>query len=478
MNFPEENNKKIYKVSELTAIVRANLEYTFYNIWVEGEISNKKEHISGHVYFTLKDEKSALRCIMFSSYYKKLKFSFSDGDKVIVKGRLSFYEQRGELQLIAESLIPRGIGELQAKFEALKRKLEKEGLFKEELKKKLPFLPKKIGVVTSPKGAAIRDFLRVLKRRHHNLHVVIYGVRVQGEGAEKEISEAIKYFNEKEPVDVIILTRGGGSIEDLWAFNEEIVARAIFESEIPVISAVGHEIDFTISDFVADHRASTPSVAGEIVVERSDILEKSINENVKKIKNLILLKVKENKEKLYDLYSKKVIRDFRWNIESYNRKLGELMEILYHQIKNSITSSRKSLHKLSRKLIMLHPLKQIEERKKKLSEIKNRIEKLLKSMINDKNSMLEKDYQKLNVLMKHKIEKTNILWENLLKRLYDLSYLKVLERGYSITLFKKNGQLVTLKDSKDVNTGDKIKTILYKGEIWSKIIEVKENEDE
>ena len=233
---------------------------------MEGEVSNAHPAQSGHLYFTLKDPRAQLRCVCFRSQLARLKFRPEDGLHVTVRGSISVYETRGEYQIYVEHVEPVGLGALQLAFEQLKKRLEAEGLFDLERKKPLPMLPRSIGLITSPRGAAVRDIVRISRRRFANLHLILYPVRVQGEGAAAEIAEAIKYFNRKQCVDVVILARGGGSLEDLWAFNEEIVARAIAACTIPLITGVGHETDFTIADFVADVRASTPSAAAEMVV--------------------------------------------------------------------------------------------------------------------------------------------------------------------------------------------------------------------
>jgi exodeoxyribonuclease VII large subunit len=261
------SDKRILTVTQLTALVRGVLEDNFECVWVEGEVSNLAMPGSGHIYFTIKDSGAQLRCVMFRSSAKAMKFKPRDGMGMIVRGRLTVYEQRGEYQLVVEYMEPRGVGALQLAFIQLKERLAKEGLFDEAHKKPVPSLPQRIGVVTSATGAAIHDILNVLNRRFANVEVLLYPVKVQGEGAAEEIAAAVRDFNRYREVDVLIVGRGGGSLEDLWAFNEEAVARAIFASEIPVISAVGHEVDFTIADFVADMRAPTPSSAAELVVK-------------------------------------------------------------------------------------------------------------------------------------------------------------------------------------------------------------------
>lgn len=261
---PEE---RVLKVKDLTRLAREVLERSFPSVIVEGEVSNFKRHMpSGHLYFTLKDDEAQVRCVMWRSDAARVRFEVTDGMKILVKGRISLYEARGDFQLYAVSLMPAGQGALQLAFEQLKKKLEEEGLFADEAKKPIPEYPSRIGIVTSLEGAAVRDIISIINRRFPLVELVIYPVKVQGEGAAEEIAGAIRDFNKLQDVDVLIIGRGGGSLEDLWAFNEEIVARAIFDSRIPVISAVGHQVDFTISDFVADVRAATPSAAAELVV--------------------------------------------------------------------------------------------------------------------------------------------------------------------------------------------------------------------
>src|SRR5260370_13919174 len=257
--------RRTLTVSELTARLRDLLAKNFTDILVEGEISNCRAAQSGHFYFTLKDDKAQVRCVWFKQQMRGVKVRPEDGLKVSVRGSISVYEARGEYQIYVESLEPAGRGALQLAFEQLKKRLEAEGLFDAKHKKPLPVLPSRIGLITSPTGAAVRDVVRILRRRFPNVCLALFPGRVQGEGAAAEVGEASKFFNLQKTVDVLIVGRGGGSMEDLWAFNEEIVARAIFESKIPVISGVGHETDFTIADFVADVRASTPSAGGRVL---------------------------------------------------------------------------------------------------------------------------------------------------------------------------------------------------------------------
>lgn len=268
----------IVTVTEINKYIKGILskDVILSNVWVKGEISNYKYHYSGHMYFTLKDENSLLKCVMFKTNNSGLKFSPENGMKVLIKGYISVFERDGQYQLYVESMQPDGLGALHMAFEQLKKRLQEEGLFDTKHKKKIPLLPQSIGVVTSSTGSVIRDIINILNRRFPNYNLKVYPVAVQGEAASKDIAKAIGRLNEKNCVDVIILARGGGSLEELWAFNEEIVARSIFASRIPIISAIGHETDFTISDFVADMRAPTPSAAAEIVVPEKAVLKNTI----------------------------------------------------------------------------------------------------------------------------------------------------------------------------------------------------------
>lgn len=313
----------ILSVSEINRYIKEIIskDLILSNLWVKGEISNYKYHYSGHMYFTLKDDKSLLKCVMFKTHASGLRFELENGMKVIIKGYVSVFERDGQYQLYVEEMQPDGIGSLHIAFEQLKRKLSEEGLFAQERKKKLPALPRSIGVVTSSTGAVVRDILHILNRRFQNVEVKIFPVQVQGEQAAKQIAGAVKRFNQLDNVEVIIVARGGGSLEELWAFNEEIVARSIFESRIPVISAVGHETDYTISDFVADVRAPTPSAAAELVVPEKRVLTDRIANLNTRLKNALYKKVSLSRlkyERLKDSISFK---------QPYNRVYQERMKL-------------------------------------------------------------------------------------------------------------------------------------------------------
>jgi exodeoxyribonuclease VII large subunit len=308
----------------VTEIVKVALETAFPVLWVEGEISNFHRHSSGHLYFTLKDAKSQLRAVMFRFEAKKVAFELKDGLKVLCRGRINVYEPRGEYQLVADLLEPKGKGALQLAFEQLREKLKAEGLFDPQRKKKLPLRPRTIGVVTSPRGAAIADILRILERRYAKLHILIYPARVQGEGAADEIVEGIETLGNRPGLDVLIVGRGGGSIEDLWAFNEEKVARAISRCPVPVISAVGHEIDFTIADFAADIRASTPSAAAEMVIEKEAAFEERIEGLGRRAAQAIRYSLEQRAAEIAALTRHRIFQGYRIRLLNLDQHIDDL----------------------------------------------------------------------------------------------------------------------------------------------------------
>lgn len=318
-------DKHIYSVAEITRNIRIILEDSFPEVWVEGEVSNLRIPSSGHIYLTLKDEYASLNCVIFKTDAKRIKFELTDGLKVISFGRISVYEKTGAYQLYAEKIEPKGLGALQLAFEQLKARLAREGLFDTAHKKPLPLFPQTIGVVTSPTGAAITDILTVIERRFSGLHIILNPVRVQGEGACIEIASAIDEFNRLSlPVDVLIIARGGGSLEDLWAFNEELVARAIYNSKIPTISAIGHQTDWTIADFVADVRAPTPSAAAEMVITlKKDIIER-IDVNLKRL-NLAINSIIPQKSQAVDELSKALVTYARHTIAMARKSLSSFL---------------------------------------------------------------------------------------------------------------------------------------------------------
>jgi len=348
--------EKIYTVTEITKEIKSILEENFPALWVEGEISNYLLHSSGHRYFSLKDENVQIRCTLWRFRGDELQFEPADGMKVIVWGSITVYERNGQYQLDVIELIPAGLGKLEIAFRRLKEKLFKEGLFDEEHKKPIPEFPEAIGVVTSPTGAAIRDIIRIIRSRFPSVKIIVNPVRVQGEGAAEEIAQAIKEFNEYKKIDVMLVGRGGGSVEDLWAFNEETVARAIYESEIPIISAVGHQIDFVIADFVADSRAPTPSAAAQMVGQERDELLEQIKVNIRKLSLYLSSLLEHSKQRLEAPKESYGFRRPFDIITQRSQKVDELGQQLVDRIKNYFEIKSNAISLLKEKLKTLSPL--------------------------------------------------------------------------------------------------------------------------
>jgi exodeoxyribonuclease VII large subunit len=347
---------KIFTVKELTRQIRGLIEGRFPGIWVEGEISGLKQHHSGHTYFSLKDDEAILRAAFFSRYNRQVQFELKDGLQVLAYGKISVYEPRGDYQLLVERMEPKGLGALQLAFQQLKEKLAKEGLFDPAHKKPIPRFPKTVGVVTSPTGAAIRDILHIVNRRFRGTNVLLNPVRVQGDGAAQEIARAIDEMNRFDDIDVLIVGRGGGSLEDLWSFNEEIVARAVFRSRIPVISAVGHEIDWTICDWVADLRAPTPSAAAELVVQNREDLEIRLRDFGTRLKNAVGGLLKELQERLRGLEESYAFRQPYNLVNQYGQRLDELLRQLQNYLKNLIREKDQAFRSWVGRLEALSPL--------------------------------------------------------------------------------------------------------------------------
>jgi exodeoxyribonuclease VII large subunit len=367
-----QQTSKVFTVSELTRSIRGLLETKFSAVWVQGEISNYKLHPSGHQYFTLKDQRAQISCVIWRDTMLQPRQPLVDGAQVQVFGTVTVFEARGQYQLNVQILQPRGVGLLQAKFEALKRKLEAEGLFAPERKRPLPKFPRRIGIVTSPSGAAIRDIVNVLRRRAPWLRILINPVRVQGTGAAQEIAVAVRELatpNEAfGSVDLVVVTRGGGSIEDLWEFNEEIVARAIFHSVVPIVSAVGHEIDFTICDFVADLRAPTPSAAAELIVPDVIDLQRQVDRCARSLGRQLLNRLREAQQRL-DHARDTLQRCLTHKIEGYKQGLLHIARVLQpRRLSGELTIRRNHFADLHRRLVAC-PARLIESAKQRFSRI-------------------------------------------------------------------------------------------------------------
>jgi len=348
-------DRKIYSVAELNRAARLTLENGIGEVWVEGEISRLTQHASGHWYFTLKDEAAAVSCAMFKQNNAMVLFHPKDGIKVRVFGQASLYEARGNYQLIVHKMEEAGQGDLQKQFEKLKAKLAADGLFDEERKKPLPILPRKIGVVTSPSGAAVRDIINVLTRRFPNLGILLAPVTVQGEGSAPRIAKAINYLNTRNDIDLMIVGRGGGSLEDLWAFNEEIVARAIAASEIPIISAVGHEIDFTIADFVADLRAPTPSAAAELAVPVQSELDEQIARLAARLGGSLQNRALVLRERIPG-FRKTMAQALRGGVQQRQQRVDQSILTLSHQLQSAVAERKQDLKRLKAQLRAYSPL--------------------------------------------------------------------------------------------------------------------------
>lgn len=420
-----EFQRKIYSVSELSAELRDLLERRFTDVWVEGELSNFQASAAGHLYFTLKDERAQLRAVCFRNTARLLRFRPENGKVFRARGRVTTYEGRGEYQLSVEVLEPAGIGALQLAFEQLKTKLEKEGLFRPERKRPIPAFPRKIGIVTSPKSAALRDILTVLKRRHNAVDVLIFPAEVQGEGASLQVMDGIDYLSRATDVDVIIVARGGGSMEDLWPFNEERVARAIVRSQKPVISAVGHEVDFTICDFAADLRAPTPSAAAEIVV---------------KSKNEILERV----------------------VQLENR-LGSLTKYRLGSLRNFLASKIGS-----RGFVVAE--NRIRRMTQRVDDLTFRLEQPGRSgaLLSGRAHRVELCEQRLAATIHQRLKKWHQAFAGFAHTLDALSPLAVLERGYAICLTPE-GRVV--RSAESVQPGDNVNVRLHQGTLLAKVID-------
>ncbi len=440
------SQKKIFSVSQLTGLIKTSLEEGFRDIWVEGELTNLKQPSSGHLYFTLKDKTSQIRGVMFRSMGRFLRFTPKDGQGVLCRGRLSVYEPRGDYQIIVEYLEPRGIGALQLAFEELKERLAREGLFDESRKKSLPVFPQTIGVITSPTGAAIQDILHVLERRRGGMRVVLYPVRVQGESASKEISQALEDLNHMGGIDVIILGRGGGSLEDLWAFNEEVVARAIFQSNLPIISAVGHETDFTISDFVADLRAPTPSAAAEMVSKSRDEWLEQFQTFLLRLKQAVRIHLETKKGRLNERVGR--LLDPRARIEGFLQRVDDLEGRLHLGLQHMMLDRKRRLFTLEQGLRHLNPVEAIQKSYLSLGQLIQRLGDQMQSTLVAKQKLFGEVMAKLNVL----------------------SPLSVLERGYSITW--RIPSLQVLKDAETIQPGERVKVRLFRGELLCRTEEV------
>jgi len=455
--------RRIFGVRELVAAVRTHLEKGFPDVWVEGEISNYRPAESGHLYLTLKDGDSQLRVVMFRAQARLLRFRPQNGMQVIARGRITMYEARGEMQLLAEYMEPMGAGALQVAFEQLKAKLAVEGLFAAERKKPLPALPRRIGVITSPRGAVIRDILNVLGRRHHSLNVLIYPAQVQGASAAAEVSAGVRFFNEQSgneqsgneqsardstAVDVILIARGGGSVEDLAAFNDESLARTIAASRIPIISAVGHETDFTICDFVADLRAPTPSAAAELVIRSQQELEDTVAALRERLRRAMQYRLLYQRQALASLAGHRVFARMEDSIARRQQRVDDLAYRLEQLARARLGEASRRLDLALVRLGRRDLRQQLGMRRRELDSRLQALASATRQTLMRRRSRLEQAAGKLAAL----------------------SPVAILERGYSL-IFNAQGALV--KDASQLAPGDAIQARLARGELEARVESVR-----
>lgn len=429
----------MFTVSELTGLLRTSIEEQFSDIWLEGELSNVRAPGSGHIYCTLKDKTSQIRAVLFRSSAVRVRFALQEGMQVVVRGRLTVYELRGEYQIVLDTVEPKGIGALQLAFEQLKERLAAEGLFDQDKKKLLPAFPRTVGVVTSLTGAAVRDILAVLRRRWPTLHILIAPVQVQGESAGRQIAEALAALNDWGSVDVIIVGRGGGSLEDLWSFNEEVVVRAIAASHIPVVSAVGHEIDVTLADFAADLRAPTPSAAAEAVVPVLAEVVERLRELTIRTGQVMLRHCAFERQRLDAAI--RGMTDLRFRLQDAAQRTDDMVDRLRGVVQHLLTSGRERVHTMQRDLSALNPILVIKQGLATVPQFSKRLEGRMGA-----------------ILARHR-HRTQVM----LAQLNTLSPLAVLGRGYSILHTVPAGQI--LHRASDVSVGQELEAQLAHGQL-------------
>jgi len=432
--------RRIFGVRDLVSAIRTQLEREYTDVWVEGEISNYRPAESGHLYFTLKDDGAQIRVVMWRTQARLLRFKPDNGLQVIARGRVTVYDQRGELQLSAEYLEPKGAGALQIAFEQLKSKLAAEGLFDRERKKPIPRLPRRIGIVTSPRGAALQDMLNILRRRHESVGVQIYPAQVQGESAASEVAGGIRHFNRAKNVDVIVIARGGGSLEDLAAFNDEALARVIAASGIPLISAVGHETDFTIADFVADLRAPTPSAAAELVIESKRQLEEQVETLRRRLARGARYQLQQIKLRLTELLQHGAFARMREAIRRREQRVDELVFRMAHAERKAVQFQLRRLDVASTRLQHLDLRLRLTYFHRQLDTQTSAIQTSMRTVLHQRRARLD----------------------HLTAQLQALSPTNILDRGYAL-VFDAKGELV--KDAAQVKAGDEITARVAKGKI-------------
>ncbi|MBZ5531613.1 MAG: exodeoxyribonuclease VII large subunit [Acidobacteriia bacterium] len=448
--FTQAPSRSIWRVADLVSAVRTTVERGFTDIWVEGEVSNYRPAESGHLYFTLKDGDAQLRVVMFRSQARLLRFRPDNGMQIVARGRITIYDARGELQLSAEFLEPLGAGALQLAFEQLKARLAQEGLFEASRKKAIPQLPRRIGVVTSPRGAALQDILNILARRHENVSVLIYPAQVQGDAAAEEVAAGLKYFNRAKNVDVIIIARGGGSVEDLAAFNDEALARTIAASTLPVISAVGHETDFTVADFVADLRAPTPSAAAELVIDSKRQLAEHLEHLRQRLARAARYRLLMARSRLTELAQNGA---FARTQDLLGRRAQRLDELVF-RLATAFTEGLREYH---RRLEVASSRVLHFDFRRALTLTRTRLDASSRALLRAMSARQAEDRAKLNELS---------------VKLDALSPMKILDRGYAL-VFDAQGQLVS--DASKLRPGDQVSARVSKGTFTAEIKETKKH---
>jgi exodeoxyribonuclease VII large subunit len=486
--------RRVFSVSELTGRIRELLTRNFTDILVEGELSNCQFPQSGHMYCTLKDDRAQIKCVCFKTQLRLMKFRPENGLHVTVRGSVSVYEIRGEYQVYIESIEPVGLGALQLAFDQLKKRLEAEGLFAAERKKPLPMLPRCIGLITSPTGAAVRDVVRILRRRFHNVYLTLYPVRVQGDGAALEIVRALQFFNRQQTVDVLILARGGGSLEDLWAFNEETVARAVSDSVIPVICGIGHETDFTIADFVADVRASTPSAAAELVVQTRREFDKHVAELRGALAEQMRYRILVLSRRVHEFAGRRGFRRPLDLLRQQRQRADEMTSRLARGLRANLELSRKRFTAGHLRIISFDFRKQIAAFRQRSNDFTARLELGLRARMDQGRRrhstqhlrLLSFDFRAKIAGLHRQLERRDhelaVRCERILRtqrdrldrlrlQLEERSPTRVLERGYAIAT-DAAGQI--LRDATQVAIGDSVALQLHRGRLTT---QVKQKED-
>lgn len=437
---------RIHTVTEITRSIKGLLETEFPFVTVAGEISNLRQPYSGHIYFTLKDENAQIRAVMFKTQQRYLAKPPGDGRQVICRGRISVYEPRGDYQLIVDFMEFKGVGALQAAFEQLKLRLSSEGLFAKENKKSLPLLPARIALVTSPSGAAVHDFITTAKSRFPAIPIEIFPVRVQGEEAAAEIIEAIELLNRRRSSEIIVLCRGGGSLEDLWPFNEEKLARAIHASEIPVVSAVGHEIDFTIADFTADLRAPTPTAAAEMIIPERNALQDAVYRLRERLTKKTINIINNGRQKLE--IQKRMLGDPRGLLPHFMLRLDHLLSTMLYSFSARLNREKTNLEQIKHRLHKQNPAQQLAYRKKWLIELKRQLRSMIKMRLDEQRRNLLKAVSLLEAVGPH----------------------AVLGRGYAVVRSRDKKELI--RSSKQTHPGQNLEVLLKQGKIGCEVTDI------